>query len=291
MDDTELNSPRASTRPAPLRAARIWSFREEYTEQLDDLLVSEAPLEIRLEYGPADDRRLHSLAVTMRTPGQDLELALGWMLTEGIASRYEDILQVRPCTDGGRQEEGLAVRVSLAPGIVPDWKRLERAQYASAACGLCGKTSFSVAEIPAWPDAASWAVAPSLIYALPERLRQAQALFGRTGGLHAAALFSPEGELLLLREDIGRHNAVDKVIGAAWAKGWMPLQRHILFLSGRAGFELIQKGAMAGLAMIAAVGAPSALAVETAEAAGISLCGFVRERRFNLYSHPQRIKT
>jgi FdhD protein len=258
-----------------------------------DLLAIEAPLEISLEHGPTGQRQTQTLAVTMRTPGHDAELVAGFLLSEGIITGPADIVSLAHHTDPRRpKERGNVLRATLAPGLVLELDRLERHFYTTSSCGVCGKTSIDAVKAtscPAPPPADAPRVPASLIHALPQRQRAAQQVFEQTGGLHATALFSAEGELLLLREDVGRHNAFDKVVGAALLAGQLPLGQHIVLLSGRASFELVQKAALAGVAILAAVGAPSSLAVEAAEEFGLTLLGFVRQERFNIYTHVQRI--
>jgi len=258
-----------------------------------DLLAIEAPLEISLEHGPSGQRQTQTLAVTMRTPGHDAELVAGFLLSEGIIGGPADIQTLAHHADPRRpKERGNVLRAALAPSVVLELGRLERHFYTTSSCGVCGKTSIDAVKAtscPAPPPADSPRVAASLIHQLPQRQRAAQAVFEQTGGLHATALFSAEGELLLLREDVGRHNAFDKVVGAALLAGQLPLGQHIALLSGRASFELVQKAALAGVAILAAIGAPSSLAVEAAEEFGLTLLGFVRNERFNIYTHAQRI--
>jgi len=258
-----------------------------------DLLAVEAPLEISLGYGLAAQRQTRSLAVTMRTPGHDAELVAGFLLSEGIIQQPADILSIEHRADPRRPEErGNVIRAELAPEVVLELDRLERHFYTTSSCGVCGKTSIAAVRntaCPLPPDLESPRVSAALIHALPERQRAAQAVFEHTGGLHATALFSAAGELLLLREDVGRHNAFDKVIGASLLAGQLPLHQQVVLLSGRASFELVQKAAMAGVAILAAVGAPSSLAMEAADEFGLTLLGFVRNERFNIYTHSQRI--
>lgn len=262
-------------------------------EPTTDQLAAEEPLEIRLGYAvPGGGRAHRTLSVTMRTPGQDEELAAGFLLTEGIIHGKADLLGVRPCPDVQKPEEaGNVVRAELAAHVAVDFQGLERHFYTSSSCGVCGKTSIDAIQTTSCPVLP--AQGPHLAYAtvhqLPARLRAAQAGFEQTGGQHAAALFSPAGELLLLREDVGRHNALDKLIGAALLQDWLPLHQHVLLVSGRASFELVQKAAAAGLGILAAVGAPSSLAVQAAERFGMTVLGFVRNERFNIYSHPWRV--
>jgi FdhD protein len=258
-----------------------------------DVLAAEEPLEIRIGYGPTANRQHRTVAVTMRTPGHDFELAAGFLLTEGMISRRDELYGVIYCPDVAKEEEREnVVRAELAPAVAVDLPRMERHFYTSSSCGVCGKTSIDAvhaASCPVLPTDGPY-VAAEVLHQLPERQRAAQALFEQTGGLHAAALFSPEGELLLLREDVGRHNALDKVIGAALLQGSLPLHRHVLLVSGRVSFELVQKAAVAGIAVLAAVGAPSSLAVQAAQNFGMTVCGFLRQERFNIYCGEWRIR-
>jgi len=261
-----------------------------------DLLAVEAPLEISLGHGPDGQRQTHSLAVTMRTPGHDAELVAGFLLSEGIVQSPADLLSIEHHADPRRPEErGNVIRAELAPAVKVEFDRLERHFYTTSSCGVCGKTSIAAVRAvscPVPPALDQPCVSAALIHALPGRQRAAQAVFEQTGGLHATALFSAhDGELLLLREDVGRHNAFDKVVGAALRAGLLPLNQHVVLLSGRASFELVQKAAVAGVAILAAVGAPSSLAVEAAEEFGLTLLGFVRDGRFNIYTHGARIGT
>lgn len=257
-----------------------------------DVLAVEEPLEIRLEHGPADARRRRSVSVTMRTPGDDVALAVGFLFAEGIVRRAADVLRAASC---GPARGPLAlrnvVRVELAPDVAVDEQRLARSFVSTSACGLCGKTS--LAALPAVPRRARrtrLTIATALLHTLPGTLRRAQAVFDRTGGLHAAALFDATGHMRDVREDVGRHNAVDKLIGAQVLAGATPLGRHVLLVSGRAGYELVQKAAVAGIPMLAAVGAPSSLGVELAAAAGMTLIGFLRDGRFNVYGGAERVR-
>lgn len=222
----------------------------------------------------------------MRTPGHDAELAAGFLFTEGILHSSSEIAGIE--LDGERRN---TIHVRTSPGCEIDYERLERHFYTSSSCGVCGKTSIDAVRTAGCPmlPAGAPRVNAAVINALPDRLRAAQAVFDRTGGLHAAALFTAAGEFVDLREDVGRHNALDKLIGSALLAGQVPLGEHILLVSGRTSFELIQKSVMAGIAVVAAVGAPSSLAVETAQRFGQTLAGFVRDGRFNLYSGSERI--
>jgi FdhD protein len=241
-----------------------------------DLLAVEEPLEIRLGG--------KNVAITMRTPGNDRELAAGFLFTEGIVKNPGQVSSVS-LTDRN------VVTVLLADETGVDFERLERHFYMSSSCGVCGKASIQALEAAECPalDRNLPIVDPAVIHQMPETLRTRQAVFERTGGLHAAALFDTAGELLDVREDVGRHNAVDKLIGSAFLKASVPLNRHVLLVSGRASFELVQKALMAGIGVMAAVGAPSSLAVEVALRYGMTLAGFVRNRRFNVYSGEWRV--
>jgi FdhD protein len=247
-----------------------------------DVLAVEEPLEIRVSR--ADDGIPRTIAVTMRTPGDDAELAVGYLFTEGIVRRRDEIGGVYPCRGG-------AVRVELAPSAPLDLTRLERHSYTSSSCGACGKTSTAALRaIPQWAlPGGEPIIDGALVRALPGSLRDSQVLFATTGGLHASALFDLEGRLIALREDVGRHNALDKVVGAELLAGQLPAHERILIVSGRVSFELVQKALMAGIPVVAAIGAPSSLAVELARESGMTLIGFVRHDRFNVYTGGQRV--
>jgi FdhD protein len=220
----------------------------------------------------------------MRTPGRDAELAAGFLFTEAILRHPRQVADIRSCRAG-------SIRVVLASGSCIDLSRLERHSYTTSSCGMCGKTSLAAlrSESPFALDAAWPRVDAELIRSLPALLRQSQTTFDATGGLHASALFDLDGELAVAREDVGRHNALDKVIGAEWLAGNLPASERILIVSGRVSFELVQKAAMAGIPIMAAIGAPSSLAVELAREVGMTLVGFVRLDRFNVYSGGERI--
>lgn len=255
-----------------------------------DLLAVEEPLEIRLGFGPMHDRQQRSVSVTMRTPGHDQELAMGFLFTEGIVRQPGDIVSCRHCVQD-EAKEGNVLRVELKPDVLVDWARLERNTFTSSSCGLCGKATIeAVMAETTGPVESDLYLDATVLHSLPDRVRDAQRAFAYTGGIHAAALFDANGALLLVREDIGRHNALDKLIGAAFWQGWLPLHVHGVFLSGRIGVELVQKSWKAGIGLLGAVGAPSSLAVQMAQEAGITLAGFVRDDRFNLYTEPQRIR-
>jgi FdhD protein len=257
---------KASILTVPIRKIDAESMTSE-----QDWVAVEEPLEILVNG--------RNVAITMRTPGNDRELACGFLYTEGI-------LHAAPRAISEQNN-----RIELSAEGEPDLDRLERHFYLSSSCGICGKASIQALESSGCPflDRTRPVVNPLVISRLPEILRERQSVFDRTGGLHAAALFDPAGNLLDVREDVGRHNAVDKLIGAALLRGSLPLNDHILMLSGRASFELIQKALMAGIAIVAAVGAPSSLAVEAALRYGMTLAGFVRGTRFNIYSGESRL--
>ncbi|WP_128545923.1 formate dehydrogenase accessory sulfurtransferase FdhD [Larkinella soli] len=263
--------------------------QDQEPEDRPDLLAVEEPLEIRLGYGPVGERMQRSLSVTMRTPGHDEELALGYLFNEQIIRTPDQVVSVRHCVSDA-DKKGNVLRVELQPDRPVDWTMLERNGYTSSSCGLCGKTSIEAVQASGLePLSAAFSINSERIHGLPEKLRQAQRAFAYTGGLHAAALFDGEGRIVLVREDIGRHNALDKLIGAAFWQGRTPLASFGVLVSGRVGFELVQKCWTAGVPLLAAVGAPSSLAVEMATEAGMTLLGFVRDNRFNCYSMPDRL--
>lgn len=243
-----------------------------------DELVIEEPLEIRV--------RGRAISVTMRTPGHDDELAAGFLCTENIITAARHILKILTCD---RNEKGNLVNVQLAPDVPVDFERLTRHVFASSSCGLCGKATIDAIaqQFPAVTSDIRFS--GQLIASLPQRMRLSQTTFQRTGGLHAAAIFDEQGEMMVLREDVGRHNAVDKVLGRAVLNRWLPLDRHILLVSGRLSFEIMQKSLAAGLPLVAAISAPSNLAVEFAQQNGQTLVGFLRDDRMNVYTHTLRV--
>lgn len=264
------------------------------SRESEDLLAVEEPLAIRLAYHREGKPRQRTVAVTMRTPGDDFELASGFLLSERLIGDRNDIVAIANDDPQADEEQPTSsVRVELTPEVDVDFERLERHSYMNSSCGVCGKTSLAALGIGEAPPVSSveFEIEPDVLYRLPEVLRGMQAVFRSTGGLHAAALFDGSGELLSLREDVGRHNALDKLIGAELLANRLPLREpRILLLSGRASFELIQKAALASIPIVAAIGAPSSLAVELAGHYDITLAGFLRSGRCNVYTAPRRVK-
>jgi FdhD protein len=254
-----------------------------------DALATEEPMEIRLLAGPTKQ----TVAVTMRTPGADFELAAGFLYGEGIVTSSEDILKISYCVDPeiDAEQQYNIVNVELRSGTEFDLRPLERHFYTTSACGVCGKASLEQLELRGCPVISPGPeVSAETIYSLPDTLREAQGLFDATGGLHAAALFDGEGELLALREDVGRHNATDKLAGWALLEGRLPLSEHVVLVSGRSSFEIMQKCLTAGVPMVCAISAPSSLAVDVAREYGMTLVGFLRGGRFNVYAGADRIE-
>ena len=257
-----------------------------------DLLAVEEPLEIQVGLDEGGRTEWKTVSITMRTPGNDAELATGFLFAEGIVSEGEDIKGVEHCgpPTGPRGVQNV-IRLLLAPGLAPALERLNRNFYTASSCGVCGKTSIEAVQIARRPDLDPDRprLERSFVEALPSRLFDAQEVFHRTGGLHAAALFLEGGEQIAHGEDVGRHNAVDKVIGSALAAGHVPAHGSVLAVSGRAGFELVQKALMASIPVMAAIGAPSSLAVDLAKEFGMTLLGFVRKDQFNVYCGHERL--
>jgi len=246
-----------------------------------DEVITEEPLQIRV-----NDT---DLAVTMRTPGHDFELAVGFCRTEGLLTGTEDLAEVRYCLAAELDAEQEYNVVTLATRRPVDLEGHRRVVAASSACGICGKATLDQIAVACTPVAPGPVVDRTALFALPDTLRTAQTVFEATGGLHAAGLFTPEGALRVLREDVGRHNAVDKIVGHAVMAGWLPLSDSVLMVSGRLSFEIVQKAAVAGIPIVAAVSAPSSLAVATAQRFEQTLVGFLRDGRGNVYTHPERI--
>ena len=293
-----------SARPGDKTPVEVWAFEDGGSAPRADELATEEPLEIRLGtagtpagrealrvLNPGDPNQRRPVAITMRTPGADFELAVGFLYTEGILRRREDLEAIGYCTHAGLPDDRRynIVNVDLKAGVRVDLKTLDRHFYTTSACGVCGKASLEALRIQGAP-----AIEPgpqvdaSVLRGLPPKLRAGQGVFSATGGLHAAALFDSEGRLLDVREDVGRHNAVDKLVGGAFLEGRLPLAGHIVMVSGRSSFEILQKCLMAGVPILCAVSAPSSLAVALAREFGITLVGFLRGDRFNVYA-PERL--
>jgi len=253
---------------------RIVRIERDSTTELDDVLAIEEPLEIRVNDKP--------VSVTLRTPGEDFDLAAGFLFTESILGKSEDVQSYRHWSSPN------VVRVSLREDVRVDLQRLQRHFYSTSSCGVCGKVTIDALRVQASPIASPLRVSREVIHTMPERLRTQQTTFDATGGIHAAGIFSADGELLRVREDVGRHNAVDKVIGSFFREG-VALDAHILVVSGRTSFEIVQKAIVARIPVLAAVGAPSNLAVDLARELGLTLLGFVRDGRFNVYSGAERL--
>jgi FdhD protein len=275
------------------------------SQTAEETLAVEEPLEIQLGYGTVESRAVKSISVTMRTPGYDFELAAGFLMTEGVVRDVNDIESIAYA--GGRNIDEPAeriagqgilpyqpwkniVRVELAAGVTVSLANLERNFYTTSSCGICGKASLLALQSVCPPRRSNtFVISAETLYTLPARLRAAQSVFDRTGGLHGAGLFNADGELLALREDVGRHNAVDKLLGAEFLADRTPLRERLLLLSGRASFELLQKAVMGGAAMVASVGAPSSLALRVAKEFDITLVGFLRDYHFNVYHGAERV--
>ena len=261
------------------------SFGEENITEVEDSLAIEEPLEIRIGYGTAANRQRKAIAVTMRTPGQDFELALGFLFTEGVIFSKNDVKSIRFVAEN-------VVLVDLNENVVFDLEKLNRNFYTTSSCGVCGKASLDAISTTTrfllqkgFPK-----VSKDILSGLPEKLLAVQQAFIKTGGVHASMLHNTEGVALKIYEDVGRHNALDKLIGWAFQQDILPLKNHILLVSGRASFELIQKASMAGIPIVAAVGAPSSLAVELAEENGMTLIGFLKKDTFNVYTGFERVE-
>lgn len=267
--------------------AKIWVVENNNFVTHSDQLATEEPLEIRLDYPK------QTIAVTMRTPGADFDLAAGFLYSEGVIKNQEDIAKISYCVDpkvDGKQRQNI-INVSLKSELNPNLTTLERHFLTTSACGVCGKASIESLQIKGFSAIPlGLEVSAEIIYSLPDKLNTAQRVFKSTGGLHAAGLFNSEGKLLKLREDVGRHNALDKLIGSEFLAGQLPLNNLMVMVSGRSSFEILQKCITAGLPIVCAVSAPSSLAVEIAKRFNITLVGFLRGRKFNIYSGVERIK-
>lgn len=265
--------------------------------EFDDALAVEEPLEIRVGYDDGGTHVHKAVSITMRTPGDDVNLAAGFLFTEGIISSPKQITEIRHC--GPRSEpQAIAngsfnntIRVELNGGFDLDLKRLERNFYTTSSCGVCGKASIDALATGTKRIESDVNIKAEIVHTLPDKLRVAQAVFESTGGLHASGIFDSNGELISAAEDVGRHNALDKVIGAAFLNGELPMSDKVLLVSGRLSFELVQKALMAGIPIVAAVGAPSSLAIELATEMNMTVAGFVRDGRFNIYCGGNRIRS
>jgi len=276
----------ASAEPARRNATpvRVLAVREGGRSERADTLATEEPMEIRAQ---GTGQEAVQVAVTMRTPGGDFELAAGFLFTEGLIGP-NDVRRVAYCDDVDDEDQRYnVITVSLERSFDED--RLHRNFFATSSCGVCGKASLEEIEVRCAPIPDGFRVPAEVLVSLPERLRTAQKVFERTGGLHAAGLAAADGALGTVREDVGRHNAVDKVIGERLLAGDLPLSERVLQVSGRASFEIVQKAAVAGIPVVSAVSAPSSLAVEAGERLGVTVVGFVRDGRCNVYSHPERV--
>jgi FdhD protein len=270
-----------------------------------DAVAVEEPLEIQLAYGAAEDRKVKSISITMRTPGDDEELAAGFLMTEGVVRDPAHIASIStastaniaPGTTAGTRKMAVptgmrsqTIRVELLPEIEVNMSTLERNFYTTSSCGVCGKASLlALRTLCPLPQQDSFAIQSSVLSSLPQKLQASQAAFRKTGGLHAASLFTAAGDLHSVREDVGRHNALDKLLGEAFLEDMVPLRDYLLLLSGRSSFELLQKAVMGGIPMVAAIGAPSSLAIQVAREFSITLVGFLRPESFNIYSAPKRV--
>ena len=270
--------------PEAFRGVDVVRVRDGVRSADRDRAATEEPLEVRLHNQP--------FAVIMRTPGADRELAAGFLLAEGVLKTADDLGTIRYCTDPSAEHPENIVNARLMNGSPQALEAMlaeRRNVTTNSSCGLCGRLTIESLRTNLPPLTASWSVPAATVLELPDRLRQAQAVFEETGGLHAAGLFTREGRLETVAEDVGRHNAVDKVIGRMLMAERLPLSNHLLFVSGRTSFEIIQKAFLGGISFVCAVSAPSSLAVELAEDCGITLIGFLRGRNFNIYTHPERV--
>lgn len=274
---------------SPVHVTRVHKSSVNASE---DQLAAEEPLEIRIDYTDQEQRKNICLAITMRTPGNDFELATGFLISEGIIAEEQDLIHITTCGEID-QELGIhnTVKAELAPHVQVDIKQSERNFYISSSCGVCGKTAIEHIDITrhAKFKPSEFSVEPEVLKKLPELMKKHQTIFNSTGGLHASALFNPKGELLVLHEDVGRHNALDKLIGAIFKEGYANMPDKVLLVSGRISFELVQKAVMAGISFMAAIGPPSNLALKLAKEFDITLIGFLKKDSFNIYHGKKRI--
>ncbi|WP_343706246.1 formate dehydrogenase accessory sulfurtransferase FdhD [Flavobacterium sp.] len=273
--------------PVSVKEVPITKINAFNSEAVLDMLSVEEPLEIKILYGPENQRMQKNISVTMRTPGNDHELATGFLFTEGIIPSYSVIKEVSHLAGQCTRQKQNSIQVELREDFIPQLMQADRNFYTTSSCGVCGKSSIeSIKTVSPFSvkNKTVLHLSRKILSQLPQKLRTAQNDFSNTGGIHASGLFSVDGNLILLHEDVGRHNALDKLIGSALSADLLPLNKHILLLSGRASFELIQKAAMAGISAVAAIGAPSSLAVDLAKEFNMTLIGFLREDRFNVYN-------
>jgi len=303
-EEAQADASLRGTNPS-VRSAEIFRVKRDEIAQVQDAVAVEEPLEIQLVYGVVDNRKVKSISITMRTPGNDDELAAGFLMTEGVVRDATHITSIGPPsaaktappkkTDIARATlpTGLrsqVIRVELSPEVEVSMSTLQRNFYITSSCGVCGKASLlALRTLCPLPQHDNFMIRSDILSTLPQQLQPVQAAFKETGGLHAASLFTSDGELHSVREDVGRHNAVDKLLGEAFLQDAVPLRNHLLLLSGRASFELLQKAVMGGIPMVAAIGAPSSLAIEVAREFSITLVGFLRPDSFNIYSAPERV--
>lgn len=291
--DTSIYNTRMADAPSK-KEVRVTRITADQHSSIDDCVAVEEPLEIRVIFGSSSQRTMRSLSIVMRTPGHDRELAAGFLFTESIISSPDQIdsIQFRGVTESG-EETGNIVRVDLRPEVKLDWSKLQRNFFTTSSCGVCGKASLEALSVQGLSPLTNEtnSISPDVIRRLPAQLRGNQPTFAKTGGLHAAGLFDTSGQLLSVHEDVGRHNAVDKLIGQMFLAAATPLDRHILVLSGRASFEIMQKALVAQIQVVVAVGAPSSLAIELAEPYNMTLIGFASADRFNIYSAASRVST
>jgi len=302
-EDAQTEVSFSGTHPS-VRTAEIFRVKRGEIAALKDAIAVEEPLEIQLVYGAIDDRKVKSISITMRTPGNDNELAAGFLMTEGVVRDATHITSIgTPSTATSVLRNGAsarrvalpaglrsqAIRVELSPEVEVSMSTLERNFYTTSSCGVCGKASLmALRTLCPLPQRDNFMIRSNILSTLPQQLQPVQAAFKKTGGLHAASLFTEDGELHSVREDVGRHNAVDKLLGEAFLEDAIPLRNHLLLLSGRASFELLQKAVMGGIPMVAAIGAPSSLAIDVAREFSVTLVGFLRHESFNIYSAPEQ---
>jgi FdhD protein len=303
-EDVQTEASSIGTHPS-VRPTEIFRVKRGEIAAVQDDVAVEEPLEIQLVYGAIDDRKVKSISITMRTPGNDDELAAGFLMTEGVVCDVTHITSIgvpsaaktelRSGADIGQAAlparlRSQVIRVELSPEVEVSMSTLERNFYTTSSCGVCGKASLmALRTLCPLPQGDSFMIRSDILSTLPQQLQPVQEAFKKTGGLHAASLFTADGKLHSVREDVGRHNAVDKLLGEAFLQDTVPLRNHLLLLSGRASFELLQKAVMGGIPMVAAIGAPSSLAIEVAREFSITLVGFLRPESFNIYSAPKRV--